>query len=104
MTLADGFAEGQRPEGVPAEADLEVTAELVDWKKVEAVTDDGAVMKKARSHSWPRAAASVAAGVPSASDNVCGPQPRQRQAARLTAPFSKVGRSHHRAYQLEEYR
>ena len=53
---ADGYAADRRPKGDPGNSVLEATLELVDWKKVEQVTDDGAVMKKTllESKEWIR--------------------------------------------------
>lgn len=44
--MTDGFgAEGQPPR-IPPDATLTINLELVSWKTVENVTDDGAVVKK----------------------------------------------------------
>ncbi|KAK9830747.1 hypothetical protein WJX74_005104 [Apatococcus lobatus] len=41
-----GYRADRRPKGDTGDSVLEATLELVNWKKVEKVTDDGAVMKK----------------------------------------------------------
>ena len=53
---ADGYAADRRPKGDSGNSELEATLELVDWKKVEKVTDDGAVMKTTllESKEWKR--------------------------------------------------
>lgn len=43
---AYGFGETGQPPDVPANAELEIDLEVVSWKKVTQVTDDGLVMKK----------------------------------------------------------
>ncbi len=82
VASADGFAEGQRPEGVAADAELEVTAELLDWKTVENVTDDGSIVKKvplnpALGSCKPRARSPATGG---AADAACGNAPARARA------------------------
>ena len=43
---ADGFESGHAPEGVPPNATLEATLELVSWISVKEVTMDGLVTKR----------------------------------------------------------
>ncbi len=53
---ADGFPEAKRPKGDPGDSVLEASLELVSWKTVEKVTDDGLVVKKTlkESKEWKR--------------------------------------------------
>lgn len=54
--------EGLKP-GVPSDSELEIDLELVSWKKVEDVTDDGLiirkVLKKGKSYDKPKEGATV---------------------------------------------